>query len=176
MYNVTVTSGNATGTNTVSVVLYTAPTTPTISQAGTTLTSSAASGNQWYLNGTLIQGATSNTYPITQNGSYQVLVTDGNGCTAMSAAFSGTVGVRENSVSGQIIKIYPNPAQSNITLVIPTTIQSFETQIVDLYGKLLLKNNNETNIDLSNFSNGIYFVEIKVDGKSMQRSKIIINK
>jgi hypothetical protein len=176
MYNVTVTSGNATGTNTVSVVLYTAPTTPTISQAGTTLTSSAASGNQWYLNGTLIQGATSNTYPITQNGSYQVLVTDGNGCTAMSAAFSGTVGVRENSVSGQIIKIYPNPAQSNITLVIPTTIQSFETQIVDLYGKLLLKNNNETNIDLSNFSNGIYFVEIKVDGKSIQRSKIIINK
>lgn len=174
-YNVTVTSGSSTGTNSVSVVIYSAPATPTITQTGFVLNSSATSGNQWYLNGSAVPGATSNTYSISEDGSYQVLVTDGNGCTAMSAVFNGSVGIQENRTS-PIIKIYPNPTQGNITLVIPTSVQTFETQVVDIYGKTVLINQNETAIDLSNFSNGIYFIEITIDQKSKPRSKIILNK
>ncbi|HEV2720110.1 MAG TPA: carboxypeptidase-like regulatory domain-containing protein, partial [Thermoanaerobaculia bacterium] len=78
--------------NTLSVTIDVVPT-PTISSSGTTfcgsgtLTSSAASGNQWYLGGVPIGGATNTTYNATASGSYTVRVTDTNGCTsAMSAA------------------------------------------------------------------------------------------
>src|SRR4029453_13084915 len=57
-----------------------------------TLTSSSAAGNQWYLNGNPIGGATSNSYNATASGNYTVQVTDGNSCTsAASAATSVTV-------------------------------------------------------------------------------------
>jgi hypothetical protein len=50
-----------------------------------TLTSSSASGNQWYLGGNPIGGATSQTYNATASGNYAVAVNT-NGCTsAMSA-------------------------------------------------------------------------------------------
>jgi uncharacterized repeat protein (TIGR01451 family) len=54
-----------------------------------TLTSSSATGNQWFLNNNPIGGATSNTYSATAAGSYTVTVTDNNGCT--SAASAATV-------------------------------------------------------------------------------------
>jgi hypothetical protein len=70
------------------------PPTPSINNSGptnfctggsVTLTSDAPSGNQWYLNGNLIGGATSTSYIATASGSYTVTVTDGNGCSAISA-------------------------------------------------------------------------------------------
>ncbi|HKS24725.1 MAG TPA: hypothetical protein VJZ76_18150, partial [Thermoanaerobaculia bacterium] len=85
----------------VSVTVNPLPATPTITAGGATtfcdggsvtLTSSSATGNQWYLNGSAISGATSNTYSATASGSYTVKVTNGNGCaSAMSSATSVTV-------------------------------------------------------------------------------------
>src|SRR6185295_18213773 len=72
------------------------PATPTITPGGpttfctggsVTLTSSTASGNQWYLNGNPIGGETNQTYVATASGNYTVLVTT-NGCA--SAASAGT--------------------------------------------------------------------------------------
>jgi hypothetical protein len=56
-----------------------------------TLTSSSATGNQWYANNTLIGGATGQQYVATATGDYTVRVTNGSGCTATSAATSVTV-------------------------------------------------------------------------------------
>ncbi|MEI6696670.1 MAG: aryl-sulfate sulfotransferase [Bacteroidota bacterium] len=176
IYTVSITSDTNVASNSTSVILYTSPATPVISQNGSLLTSSAASGNQWYFNNTLIQGATANTYTPTQTGSFQVEVSDANGCTAMSAVFSPSVGISENTASGQNIGIYPNPAQNILHLSLPVSILEFETQIRDIYGKLLLRNTNSCSIDLSALNNGIYFIEIKVEGKSNQRTKILLNK
>ena len=74
-FTTTVTVGNTGST----------PATPTISQAGLTLTSSSATGNQWYLNGILIPGATGTTYTATANGTYTVVVTTG-GCSSATSA------------------------------------------------------------------------------------------
>lgn len=66
---------------------------PTISPNGTVdlcqgdsvlLTSSASSGNQWYLNSSPISGATGQTYYASQNGTYTVR----SGCSGMSAPFN----------------------------------------------------------------------------------------
>src|ERR1051326_1797626 len=104
----TTTDGTGCGkASTLSVPVDTVPT-PTISSSGTTfcgsgtLTSSAASGNQWYVGGVPIGAATNTTYTATASGSYTVRVTDANGCTsAMSAA--------------TVITVNPNPATPTIT-------------------------------------------------------------
>jgi hypothetical protein len=49
-----------------------------------TLTSSAASGNQWLKNGVVITGATTNIYDVTLAGQYSVRVTNTAGCTQVS--------------------------------------------------------------------------------------------
>jgi hypothetical protein len=106
-------SATATATLTVNV---TSTATPTITPGGpttfcnggsVTLTSSNASGNQWYLDGNPIGGATNQAYIATAAGNYTVTVT-ANGCTtAPSAATTVTVD--------------PIPATPTITPGGPTT-------------------------------------------------------
>jgi hypothetical protein len=91
-------SGSAVGSATVTV--NPSPATPTISAGGpttfcgpgsVTLTSSSATGNQWNLNGTPINGQTGTSYNATASGSYTVTVTNGSNCSATSAATVVTV-------------------------------------------------------------------------------------
>jgi len=75
--------------------------TPTISVGSATsfcigdsvvLTSSAATGNQWFKDGTIITVATSATYTANQSGTYTVVSTNASGCaSAVSTATSVTV-------------------------------------------------------------------------------------
>lgn len=58
------------------------------------LSSSATSGNQWYLNGNAISGATSVTYPASTAGIYTIKTTQ-NSCTS---AISNSVSVTVNQV------------------------------------------------------------------------------
>ncbi len=80
----------------VTVTINPAPAVPNISGSlnicaggNTVLTSSTASGNQWFLNGNPVAGATGQTLAASASGSYTVQVT-GNGCTAVSPAVSVT--------------------------------------------------------------------------------------
>jgi hypothetical protein len=111
------TSGCSSAASSATVVTVNpAPATPTITPGGpttfctggsVTLTSSSASGNQWYLNGNPIGGATNQTYGATASGSYTVVVTT-SGCS--SAASSATV-----------VTVNPAPATPTITPGGPTT-------------------------------------------------------
>ncbi len=62
------------------------PAVPAITPSGSFLTSSAATGNQWYWNSVLINGAANQTYNTAANGSYTVMVTNSFGCSSTSAA------------------------------------------------------------------------------------------
>ena len=88
-YSVTVTVGGCTSLpGTTNVVVNATPATPTISGAtsfcpggSVTLTSSSATGNQWYRNGVLQDGFTQQTYVASVAGDYTVTVTSGS-CTS----------------------------------------------------------------------------------------------
>jgi hypothetical protein len=101
---------------TTNVVVNSLPATPTITPGGpttfcaggsVTLTSSSASGNQWYLNANPIGGATNQAYVATAAGNYTVTVTDGNSCSSTS--------------SGASVTVNPIPATPTITPGGPTT-------------------------------------------------------
>jgi|GEM_PF-2192927 len=81
----------------IAVDIIAAPTAPTISANGTTsfceggnvlLTSSTATGNQWYRDGVLLTGATNTTYTASQTGTYTVTVNNAANCSATSAPTS----------------------------------------------------------------------------------------
>jgi hypothetical protein len=93
------------------------PATPTITPGGpttfcaggsVTLTSSSASGNQWYLNGNPIGGQTNMQYVATASGSYTVTVTDGNSCQSPQS-------------SATVVTVNPIPTTPTITPGGPTT-------------------------------------------------------
>jgi hypothetical protein len=98
----------------ISVTATPLPATPTITPSGpttfcapgsVTLTSSSSSGNQWYLNGSPISGATGQTLLVTASGSYTNTVT-GSGCSSRISA-------------GTTVTVNPKP---NATITAPSTM------------------------------------------------------
>ncbi|WP_157262465.1 Ig-like domain-containing protein [Pedobacter sp. PACM 27299] len=68
----------------------------------TILTSSSATGNQWYKNGTAIAGATNPTLEVSESGTYTVKVS-ANGCTGEASADA-------------VITVHPIPAKPDVTI------------------------------------------------------------
>lgn len=152
--------GACTSVATVTVYVETV-TTPTITQTGLVLTSSASSGNQWYLNGSPIVGETSQTYTVSQNGYYSVWITSPLGCQSSSQTLLVSVTGLESFTDINSISISPNPVKDVLYInssvkdlkKISYTIYSVKGQLVKS-GDVLL-NNNET-ISLSDISTGVY--------------------
>ena len=108
IYNVKVTFANNTSStsNNITVVENPIPSIPIINsinpitfcQGGVdTLFSSANSGNQWYLNGNAITGATGSIYSASASGNYTVNATAANSCSsATSSAINITVNPTPN--------------------------------------------------------------------------------
>ncbi|MEP7169513.1 MAG: T9SS type A sorting domain-containing protein [Bacteroidota bacterium] len=149
-------------------------TAPTITQLWNTLTSSPATTYQWYLNGNIIAGATGQSYNMTQPGSYTVVITDANGCSATSTPFIvAALGIEEFENSG--ILIYPNPASSKLYINFPSLFTEHSSlRITNTIGAIVYENKNivnipQTEIDLKNFAEGIYMLEIKTDANNYRK-------
>lgn len=89
---------------------------PVVTQNGFTLTSNAATGNQWLLNGVTISGATSATYIATQTGRYSVRASS-NGCgEVVSDEVYATILATEPVVADALFRVFPNPSAKLITV------------------------------------------------------------
>lgn len=163
-YSVGLTVGNSVGNNSIvkanfiTVVAY--PSTPTITNNSNVLSSSSPSGNQWYLNGSPIPGATMQTYTVTQNGNYTVEVTI-NGCSSISSPIAiNNVGIAENSA--HVLNIYPNPASEEFYIQTPLR-ENKSVTIYDVNGKTVYTNEvfeKEIKVSVKNWEKGLYFIHI----------------
>lgn len=140
-----------------------APAIPTVTVNGTKLSSTAATTYQWYCDGVLIAGATSQDYTPTKNGKYVVRITDSNGCYyqySPGVAYTGFTGIAVNELE-QKIGFYPNPTTGIINIDNSQLYgMSYEINVFDAVGKLLKTEKNSQQIDLSAYENGIYFMQI----------------
>lgn len=107
-------------------------------------------------------------------GTYDVTVTDANGCsTTAQVTISSQVGITENN--GLSFDVYPNPTNGMIT--IKTNTNGLNTiRIMDATGNLVMSKDNTsqtTVMDISHLSNGIYFIQIKNDN-TIKTSKIVL--
>ncbi len=175
--SVTVTNGSGCSATSAAVAVSVTPlpTTPTITQNGTVLTSNSTTGNQWYLDGNIITGATSATYTTTQNGSYTVIVNVGGCTSASSSPVVITVGIDKLS-NNNYIAVYPNPTNGVFIIEQPYTKGTIE--IYNVVGKMVFKSeitNSKSEIDLSKESSGIYFMHF-ITNKGRETQKIILTK
>jgi hypothetical protein len=165
VYTVRTTNNNITTSSpagiTVSVI--TVPT-PTITKNGTVLTSSAATGNQWYLNGVLIANATAQTYEPTEGGVYKVQVMANDCASALSEGYTYTLSGAIDLGGNQYVKLSQNPVRSVLSLQwsIDNT-RTLSVEIRDMYGKLVLFNKSVSSgepINISALNTGTYFVKL----------------
>jgi len=116
---------------------------------------------QWLLNGTPIGGAVNQNYTATQNGSYSVVVSDGNCSDTSNVIVINTIGVDELLAS---ISIYPNPT-NNVLYIKTSNIAGNKLSYIlyDITGrKLEQKNINNTNqeLNLTGYLPGVYMLTI----------------
>ena len=168
-------SYNCSDTASATIVVNPLPSAPVISQNGNDLTSSAAGSYQWYLNGTLITGATTQTMTATQNGNYTVVISDINGCSATSEPFTFSYDGIESPVS-ENLQVMPNPTNGLLTLSGELIENShFDVEINNTFGQQILQISDTKNLDLSAFPEGVYFVVVRT-GTHYSVTKVILNK
>lgn len=161
---------------TSNVVVVGTPEQPTIIASGATLTADSASNYQWYLNDTLISGATNINYTMVQNGNYAVVVTS-NGCVDTSATYTYSAAGIEMIEATNLVSIFPNPANSKITIsLLNSNLQSnYNVEIKNELGQTVKKINlsttasYQTTIDITELPKGVYFVTLK-------NERLVINK
>jgi hypothetical protein len=160
-YNWVVTEGCKSNRVPVEAIVLTPPATPSISPLWNTLTSSSPSGNQWYLNGVAIPGATGQTYVATQAGTYTVVVTDAFGCSSTSQPVF-TTGIEE-SLEASGVAVYPNPVEDQLNISVQESAGQAVLRIYDVAGNLVLSNEiaiGDHSVDVSRLAPGAYFVEM----------------
>jgi PKD repeat protein len=111
-------------------------------------------------------------------GTYSVSLTVSNGSGSNTQTKNNYITVNNCSNIDDavlsMIQIYPNPTNGILNINIPTT--NAELSIINIIENEVLKtnlNSTKNTIDLNSLKQGIYIVEIKIDGKKY-RSKITI--
>lgn len=145
---------------------------PIITVDHSILSSSYALGNQWYVNDSLIPGATNQVYIIRSVGRYSVKVNQ-NGCSAVSDTynFSRIPGSVFNSNS--LISIFPNPVLDNEFTVAVRRYRNLSLRLYDLFGRRIINQrlfNSVNHISLAGLERGIYFAEVEDDEKKIKIS------
>jgi PKD repeat protein len=141
VYSVMLLAENAAGTNSRMeinyITVHATPASPVITSVGNQLFSSLADNYQWLLDGSSINSATQQSHFAIQEGSYQVIVSDAAGCSAISEPFlfqsTGTFNLND-----QQLQIYPNPAHEQFRVLLPEGFGDAQVIITDMTGKTML--------------------------------------
>ncbi|MEX0966021.1 MAG: PKD domain-containing protein [Bacteroidia bacterium] len=177
--DVTSVSGCTGGSDTLEVVEYPAPVSPVIFQQSDTLFVTSFAQYQWYKDGNLIPGATDSFVALSGNGSYTVMGTDTNGCSALSQPFLIT-DVKDR-IGGHYFRIYPNPGDGYfnfeaelskdvrmvITLIDGTGKVEFRSDMGQMNGRY------SSQLDFRDLPAGMYFLRVQV-GSDVWMRKLVI--
>jgi hypothetical protein len=95
----------------------------------------------------------------------------------VSPLVAGTAGIQDR-ISENNVKVYPNPATSQITIELPKTMKA-EIRVFDITGKLLKfetdsQISNKRIVDVSTLTPGTYFVRINSE-EGTATKKLLIN-
>jgi hypothetical protein len=150
-----------------------------------TLISTYPIGNQWYLNGTAIPGATGTTYVVTSaagNGSYTV-TTSAAGCTSVPSppvAVVVTAAAASQSAAG--LQLWPNPARTTVTVQLPAAAGAATATLtlLDAVGREVRRQAaplgaapSRHELPLSNLAAGVYLLRIQLGAATITRRLLV---
>ena len=179
-YQVKVNSNDCEAASIVVPITYFTPVVPVIEEVNGTLISSSAVSYQWFLNGMLIPGATSQEYTYTESGNYTVETTDSNSCQVLSdPAIIIFTNVQEQLGASELT-IYPIPANDLVHIQAEFPVaRALELQLMSLEGKLLMSqslpanSNQRTTFELAELAAGLYLLSIESDQGRIVRKLVV---
>jgi hypothetical protein len=157
---------------------------PVISQQADSLLSSISTGNQWYLNDSIIAGATNNHYKPTKSGKYKVIVTDSFACAQVSNVITYVVTAIANVQAEEIkLKVSPNPNKGIFNLSFEVTTKADLTiDILNSAGRKVYTSSTpdfigtySKQITIDDVSSELYVIKIQHD-KKVYVSKLLIQR
>lgn len=187
-YTVTINDGvNNLTSDPVTLSVLPDPPAPVIMLNGSQIVSNIATGNQWYINGNLIQNATNQTYTPSASGDYTATSTSQpDGCeSAPSNVITWLITGINNAGNDVSVQVYPNPAHDELYVIVPGTgSNTISVSVCDASGRELIKEEHlitktsATNtyiLNISHLSAGLYYC--KVQNNLIRRvNKFIISK
>ena len=158
------------------VVVSPVPPTPTLTAqylgAMTRLTSSAAAGNQFYVDGVAIAGATAPVYEVAASarlGAYSVVVTNDAGCSSPASAVL-TVTASARPLPGSSLSVVPTPTlDGHLRVELTGYSRAVELSVVNALGQVVLTATVPAGVrtqplDLSSLAAGIYVLRASTEG------------
>lgn len=133
--------------------------TPVINENSLVLTSSiTGTSYQWYLNGNEISGANAQNYTVSGNGDYTVEVTFEDGCSELSLPLTiEGLGIENEELIDFLLS--PNPTNGTLSINNQSG-ELIDVMIFDQKGRLMKSDLVLESIDMSSYSNGIYFIKL----------------
>lgn len=179
-YTVRVTANGceSAASDTIMVTVNPTPPTPTITQNGSQLLSTATTGNQWHLNGVSISGGTGQTFAPIVSGNYTVQITVNN-CTSN---FSNTINfvvtsIPDLNVFDNQVKVLPNPIKDFLIILRSNSNLILNIEIYDIQGRRLTtlsSNRSRTEIYMRKYAAGPYIIRIEDKRTKLVGKKVIL--
>ncbi len=151
---------------------------PTFGADGDTLVSSAPEGNQWYLDGEPIPGATGQKHGMTKTGAYSVKVTVGP-CSAESDPQDLIpTGISVSGTANQI-RVFPVPFMHAIQVYIDGdahNMDQWKLQVTDQVGRTVYAQNvltRQNQINLSHLAQGVYVIHVHTGAGGSKVYKVV---
>jgi len=150
--------------NGITIIVKPVPSKPLVSNIGALLLSSYAAGNQWYKEGMILPGDTSQTYKPGNTANYSVVATV-NGCSSVeSDKYYFVVTALVNVDNDHFIRLSPNPVTAQVLLTYNLAgTSSVHLQIIDMHGRICAMFNNVANgsqLNLTKLAGGVYSAKV----------------
>jgi len=157
------------------------PVTPNIIRHGDTLISSSSFGNQWYLDGVVINGATEQEHVAVYTGNYNVVVTLNDCASVPSNSILVLPVSKKDLLLADLFEIYPNPSNGSFNLSVHSNKnERFNIEIYNKLGVMVWKKNdiltNEMLLLKVNFDGsptGIYTIALRSKTDAIYKKLII---
>lgn len=118
-------------------------------------------GVQWYLDGSLLAGASESVLNSSGRGSYTVEVSNGD-CLSLSEPFV----ILSSPELQAAVELYPNPAINQLNIKLPNTLEKRIESITirDFTGRIIKVHSNAEFVDVSTLNSGMYLLELSGSG------------
>jgi hypothetical protein len=150
------------------------PSQPEISQNGNVLHSDGTSGNQWYNQNGILNGATNQEYIVSLTGDYYVVVTL-SGCSSdPSNSVYVIPTIIEIPQNNRVIKVFPNPVSNEFVIESFGNNERTDFEIMNSVGTIVYKDflYDRAIVGTESFAPGLYIIRLE-NGKTIEFKKLI---
>jgi uncharacterized delta-60 repeat protein len=147
------------------VTVYPLPAKPVLTQIGNVLSAPAATGYQWYLNGSILATVTTQTYAYPLPGSYTVIVTNSNNCkSVLSDPIQAVMtGINSPELEKKML-LGPNPVTDQLLIRYTGNYAVFDVTVLDVAGQHVMaqgKFSSSIQFNMKPYPAGMYIIQIK---------------